>query len=124
MLADGRLLPIGAPYFPGFTPLPTYQFAFAVTRDPVTGAARHDEPIRAEREAIVPSGQPGPNEALVYVLASEVNFNDIWGITGIPVSPFDSHDLDYQVTGRAASAWSRRWAPELRAKGGSLSATW
>jgi acrylyl-CoA reductase (NADPH)/3-hydroxypropionyl-CoA dehydratase/3-hydroxypropionyl-CoA synthetase len=42
---------------------------------------------------------PGANEALVYVLASEVNFNDIWAITGIPVSPFDNHDLDWQVTG-------------------------
>ena len=36
---------------------------------------------------------------MVYVLASEVNFNDIWAITGIPVSPFDNHDLDVQVTG-------------------------
>ncbi len=48
---------------------------------------------------IVPIETPEPNEALVYVLASEVNFNDIWAITGIPVSPFDNHDLDYQTTG-------------------------
>ena len=47
----------------------------------------------------MPVPTPGPNEAVVYVLASEVNFNDIWAITGIPVSPFENHDLDYQVTG-------------------------
>nr|WP_294557138.1 AMP-binding protein [uncultured Rhodopila sp.] len=117
MLADGRLLPIGAPFFPGFTPLPTHQFGFAVMRDPVTGAPRHDDPIRAEREAIVPVGQPGPNEALVYVLASEVNFNDIWGITGIPVSPFDSHDLDYQVTGSGGIGLVAALGSELRREG-------
>jgi acrylyl-CoA reductase (NADPH)/3-hydroxypropionyl-CoA dehydratase/3-hydroxypropionyl-CoA synthetase len=33
------------------------------------------------------------------VLASEMNFNDIWAITGIPVSPFDARDADVQVTG-------------------------
>ena len=32
---------------------------------------------------------PRPNDALVYMLTSEVNFNDIWALTGIPVSPFD-----------------------------------
>ena len=28
-----------------------------------------------------------------------MNFNDIWAITGIPVSPFDARDADVQVTG-------------------------
>ena len=63
------------------------------------GALAHGLPKDSEREILLPVPEPGPNEALVYVLASEVNFNDIWALTGIPVSPFENHDLDYQVTG-------------------------
>jgi acrylyl-CoA reductase (NADPH)/3-hydroxypropionyl-CoA dehydratase/3-hydroxypropionyl-CoA synthetase len=99
LLARGELLPVGAPFMPGFTPLPAWQFAHAVLRDPHTGAPAHGLPRDCERETLVPVPRPGPNEALVYVLASEVNFNDVWAITGIPVSPFDNHDLDWQVTG-------------------------
>ncbi|GIR14677.1 MAG: hypothetical protein CM15mP25_4320 [Gammaproteobacteria bacterium] len=36
-------------------------------------------------------------------VASEMNFNDIWAISGIPVSPFDARDADVQVT--APAAW-------------------
>jgi acrylyl-CoA reductase (NADPH)/3-hydroxypropionyl-CoA dehydratase/3-hydroxypropionyl-CoA synthetase len=42
---------------------------------------------------------PGAQEALLYMLTSEINFNDIWAITGVPVSPFDNHDEDWHVTG-------------------------
>ena len=98
-LAQGELLPVGAPFYPGVTPIPSWQFAFGVPKDQATGAPRFGPPIVAEQELIVPVGSPGAMEALVYVLASEVNFNDIWAITGIPVSSFDNHDLDVQVTG-------------------------
>ena len=117
LLAEGRLLPVGAPFFPGFTPLPTHQHAFGVTRDPKSGAPQHDVPEKAEREIIIPVDEPGPNEALVYVLTSEVNFNDIWGITGIPVSPFDNHDLDYQVTGSGGVGLVAALGGELRREG-------
>ena len=117
LLAEGRLLPVGAAFFPGFTPIPTHQFAFGVTRDPEAGGPAHDVPAKAEREIIVPVDEPGPNEALVYVLASEVNFNDIWGITGVPVSPFDNHDLDYQVTGSGGVALIAALGSELRVEG-------
>lgn len=99
LIAAGALLPVGAPFFPGFTPIPQWQFGLGVVRDDATGAPLHGLPIDVEREVVVPVEQPTPNEALVYVLASEVNFNDIWAITGIPVSPFDNHDNDHQVTG-------------------------
>lgn len=99
LLARGELLPVGAPFFPGCTPIPTWQYAWAAVKDPETGAPVHGDPAQAERKIIVPVPKPGPNEVLVYVLASEVNFNDIWAITGIPVSPFDSHDQDWHVTG-------------------------
>ncbi len=99
MIATGELLPVGAPFFPGFTPLPAWQFGFGVVRDALTGAPVHGLPADVEHEIIIPIEEPGANDALVYVLASEVNFNDIWAITGIPVSPFDNHDQDHQVTG-------------------------
>jgi acrylyl-CoA reductase (NADPH)/3-hydroxypropionyl-CoA dehydratase/3-hydroxypropionyl-CoA synthetase len=117
LLAEGRLLPVGAPFFPGFTPIPSHQFGFGVTRDPVAGGPAHDMPEKAEREIIVPVDEPGPNEALVYVLASEVNFNDIWGIIGVPVSPFDNHDLDYQVTGSGGVGLVAALGAELRREG-------
>ena len=99
LVARGELLPVGSPFYPGFTPLPRWQYGHAVVKDPVSGALSHGLPKDAEQEILLPVPEPGPNEALVYVLASEVNFNDIWAITGIPVSPFENHDLDYQVTG-------------------------
>ncbi len=98
-LATGALLPMGAPFYPGVTQLPTWQFAFGVPKDQRTGVPMFGAPSVAEQELIVPVGEPGAMDALVYVLASEVNFNDIWAITGIPVSSFDNHDLDVQVTG-------------------------
>jgi acrylyl-CoA reductase (NADPH) / 3-hydroxypropionyl-CoA dehydratase / 3-hydroxypropionyl-CoA synthetase len=99
LVASGKVLPVGSPFFPGLTPMPEWQFGHAVVKDPTTGANAHGLPKDAEREILVPVPTPGPSEAVVYVLASEVNFNDIWAITGIPVSPFENHDLDYQVTG-------------------------
>jgi acrylyl-CoA reductase (NADPH)/3-hydroxypropionyl-CoA dehydratase/3-hydroxypropionyl-CoA synthetase len=97
--AKGELLAVGAPFIPGITPLPARQYAHAVVRDRETGAYNHGEPRQAEVEEIVPLPRPGPHQALLYVLASEVNFNDIWAITGIPVSLFDEHDEDVHVTG-------------------------
>ncbi len=99
LVAKGELLPIGAPFFPGFTPIPRFQYAHAVVRDRDSGAPQFGDPRVSEREVIVPVETPGPNEALVYVLASEVNFNDVWALVGIPISPFDSHDEDVHVTG-------------------------
>jgi len=98
-IAAGTLLPRGSPYFPGVTPRPRWQFAFGVPKDPATGQPRFGEPRHSELELIVPVEPPQPNEALVYMLASEVNFNDIWALTGVPVSPFDNHEEDVQVTG-------------------------
>ena len=97
--AAGELLPLHAPFFAGVTPLPRLQYGMGVGRRESDGAPAHGDPEVAERLLVLPTPQPGPNEALVYVLASEMNFNDIWAITGIPVSPFDARDADVQVTG-------------------------
>jgi acrylyl-CoA reductase (NADPH)/3-hydroxypropionyl-CoA dehydratase/3-hydroxypropionyl-CoA synthetase len=117
LIARGELLPVGAPFFPGCTPLPAWQYGHAVVRDPATGAPAHGLPRDAEREILVPVPQPGANEALVYVLASEVNFNDIWAITGIPVSPFENHDLDWQVTGSGGVALVAAVGSEVKREG-------
>ncbi len=104
LLEEGRLLPAGEPFYPGVDEIPDYQYAQLVRKDDETGEADHGDPEEAEIEEIVPVEEPGPNEVLVYVLASEVNFNDIWAITGVPVSQFDSHDQDYHVTGSGGVA--------------------
>jgi len=116
-LAKGALLPRGAPFYPGVTPLPQWQFAFGVPRDPATGEPRFGAPARSEVELIVPVEAPEPSEALVYVLASEVNFNDLWALTGIPVSPFDNHEEDVQVTGSGGVALVAALGSEARREG-------
>lgn len=117
LIASGQLLPIGAPFYPGFTAIPAWQFGMGVVRDDVTGAPVHGLPSVAEREVIVPVDDTGPNDALVYMLVSEVNFNDIWAITGIPVSPFDNHDQDWQVTGSGGLGLVASLGSEVKAEG-------
>jgi acrylyl-CoA reductase (NADPH)/3-hydroxypropionyl-CoA dehydratase/3-hydroxypropionyl-CoA synthetase len=117
LVEKGELLPVGAPFFPGFTPVPAWQYGQGLVRDQATGAPTHGEPKQVEKEIIIPVDEPGPNEALVYVLASEVNFNDIWALTGIPVSPFDNHELDWHVTGSGGIALVAKLGSELRREG-------
>lgn len=114
---SGHLLPIGSPFFPGLTPIPAYQYGMGLTKDLNTGEPRHGEPLEVEGDVIVPVERPGPNEVLLYVLASEVNFNDIWAITGIPVSPFDSHERDVQVTGSGGVALVAEMGDAVKAEG-------
>jgi acrylyl-CoA reductase (NADPH)/3-hydroxypropionyl-CoA dehydratase/3-hydroxypropionyl-CoA synthetase len=115
--ASGDLLPKGAPFYPAVTPIPAWQYAFGVARDPATGAPRFGPPATHERELIVKVPTPAPNEALLYMLTSEVNFNDIWALTGIPVSPFDAHEQDVQITGSGGIALVAALGSETRAQG-------
>ena len=117
LLASGDLLPVGAPFYPGVSPIPAWQYAFGIARDPATGAPRFGPPATHERELIVTVPEPAPNEALLYMLTSEVNFNDIWALTGIPVSPFDAHDEDVQITGSGGIALVAALGSETRAEG-------
>ncbi len=116
-LQQGALLPRGAPFYPGITALPAWQFAFGVPRNEATGEPRFGPPKHSEVELIVPVELPEPNEALVYMLASEVNFNDIWALTGIPVSPFDNHEEDVQVTGSGGVALIAALGSEAKREG-------
>ena len=115
--AAGDLLPVGAPFYPGVTPIPGHQYAFGIARDPDTGQPRFGPPVSHEKELIVKVPEPAPNEALLYMLTSEVNFNDIWALTGIPVSPFDSHEEDVQITGSGGIALVAALGSETRAQG-------
>ncbi len=117
LAAEGRLLPVGAPFYPGVTPVPPFQLAHGIARDPETGAPRFGPPATHERELVVPVPEPGPNDALVYMLTSEVNFNDIWALTGIPVSPFDNHEEDFQTTGSGGIGLVARLGTEAKAEG-------
>lgn len=116
-LQRGELLPMGAPFYPGVTQIPSWQYAFGVPKDQRTGAPQFGPPAVAEQELIVPVGDVGAMDALVYVLASEVNFNDIWAITGIPVSSFDNHDLDVQVTGSGGLGLVAALGADAKAEG-------
>ena len=113
----GKLLPLDAPFYPGVTPVPEYCYGLGVRKDPKTGAPAHGDPNVAEKVLVMKTPEPGPNEALVYVLASEVNFNDIWAITGIPVSPFDGRDVDLQVTGSGGVGLVAKLGSELVREG-------
>ncbi len=115
--ASGDLLPVGAPFYPGVTAIPAWQYAFGVARDGETGAPRFGPPTTSERELVVPVAAPGPNDALLYMLTSEVNFNDIWALTGIPVSPFDSHEEDVQITGSGGVALVAALGAEAKREG-------
>jgi acrylyl-CoA reductase (NADPH) / 3-hydroxypropionyl-CoA dehydratase / 3-hydroxypropionyl-CoA synthetase len=115
--ASGDLLPVGAPFYPGVSAIPAWQYAFGIARDPETGAPRFGPPVSHERELIVKVPEPAPNEALLYMLTSEVNFNDIWALTGIPVSPFDAHEEDVQITGSGGIALIAALGSETKAQG-------
>ena len=115
--ASGDLLPVGAPFYPGVTAIPAWQYAFGIARDPDTGLPRFGPPATHERELIVAVPEPAPNEALLYMLTSEVNFNDIWALTGIPVSPFDAHEEDVQITGSGGVALVAALGGETKAQG-------
>lgn len=117
LIEAGEMLPVGSPFWPGVSPIPRWQLAFGIARDPDTGAPRFGPPASHERELIVPVPTPGPNDALVYLLTSEVNFNDIWALTGIPVSPFDGHEEDVQVTGSGGIALVAALGEEARREG-------
>ncbi|MEF8886303.1 MAG: AMP-binding protein [Haloarculaceae archaeon] len=102
--AAGELLPVGQPFYPEVDEVPEWQYGFAVEKDPETGEPAHGDPAEAEVEGLYPVGEPGPNEVLLYMLTSEVNFNDVWAVTGIPVSQFDNHDRDRHITGSGGAA--------------------
>lgn len=117
LIESGELLSIGTPFYPGVTPIPKYQYAHLVEKDRRTGVVNHGDPIHVENLRINPVEHPRPNQALLYMLTSEINFNDLWAITGIPVSPFENHDEDWHVTGSGGLALVVEIGSELKEEG-------
>ncbi|MDN5848291.1 MAG: enoyl-CoA hydratase-related protein [Nitrococcus sp.] len=93
------LLPMGSPFLPGVTPLPQMQYAWAVVKDPATGEPDLGEPKEKEQEIVVEVPRPKPNDALLYVLASELSSTDVSVITGHSTRAFERHDEDEHITG-------------------------
>src|SRR5436853_7006110 len=53
--------------------------------------ANYGEPITAFRREVVSVPAIGPDEALVYVMAAGVNYNNVWAALGRPVDVVRLH---------------------------------
>lgn len=104
------VVPVGVMPPQGVTPKRMH--AWAIRRE------RQGEPKQSFQEEILDTPEPGPGEALVYVMAAGVNYNGIWAGLGKPVSMFDVHKNPVHVAGSDASGivWKvgpgvTRWKP-------------
>jgi acrylyl-CoA reductase (NADPH)/3-hydroxypropionyl-CoA dehydratase/3-hydroxypropionyl-CoA synthetase len=126
MIASGGeegTLPLGAPFRPGLDPLPKRQQAWAVVKDHL-GRPAHGEPREALWRVTIPVPQPGPHEAIGYVLYAGLTYNTLFAARGVPVSVFDLHDRDRHVPGSGAvvlvAALGSETARQGRLKTGEL----
>jgi acrylyl-CoA reductase (NADPH)/3-hydroxypropionyl-CoA dehydratase/3-hydroxypropionyl-CoA synthetase len=121
--SDDGALPVGAPFRPGVDPLPARQHAWAVVKDR-WGAPAHGEPRASLVRVTLPVPEPGPEEALGYVLYAGLTYNTLFAARGVPISVFDLHDRDLHVPGSGAvvlvAALGSETAREGRLKVGEL----
>ncbi len=117
LIKQQKLLPIGSAFFPGISQKPSHQYAYALMRNPKTGFPAHGDPNHAEKKIVVPVQDPGPNDVLLYMLASEINFNDIWAVTGIPISHFAKTDKEFYVTGNGGLGFVIETGSEVMRQG-------
>jgi crotonyl-CoA carboxylase/reductase len=66
------------------------------------------EPKDAFRPEVVPTPDIGPREALVYVMAAGINYNNVWAALGVPVDVIKVHaqqgdDTGFHIGGSDAS---------------------
>ncbi len=59
--------------------VPKKMHAFAVRQD------RYGQPRDAWRREVIPTPAIGPDEVLIYVMASGINYNNVWAALGAPV---------------------------------------
>jgi crotonyl-CoA carboxylase/reductase len=52
---------------------------------------RFGEPKQAFQNEVVATPMPGPREALVYVMAAGINYNNVWAALGVPVDVIRIH---------------------------------
>ncbi|MGM0576285.1 MAG: crotonyl-CoA carboxylase/reductase [Myxococcota bacterium] len=64
---------------------------------------RHGEPMEAFQHEQVDVPEVGPDEVLVYVMSTGVNYNGVWAGLGKPLSPIDLHGVPYHIAGSDVS---------------------
>ena len=64
---------------PALGDVPEKMHAFLVRQD------RFGEPRDAWQREIIPTPEIGPKDVLVYVMATGINYNNVWAALGIPV---------------------------------------
>lgn len=69
---------------------------------------RYGDPIEAFQVEEVSTPRPGPGEALVYVMAAGINYNNVWGALGRPVDVIAARQKagaseDFHIGGSDAS---------------------
>ena len=82
--------------------VPEKMYAQVVRRE------RFGEPSQAFAREVLPVPEIGPNEALVYVMAAGINYNNVWAALGEPVDVIGVHerlgdDSGYHIGGSDAS---------------------
>src|SRR6476469_5985036 len=70
--------------------------------------ANYGEPITAFRREVIDVPAIGPDEALVYVMAAGVNYNNVWAALGVPVDVIAARQRageaeDFHIGGSDAS---------------------
>src|SRR3990172_2801080 len=73
----GELPPLGE--------VPEYMYAQVIRRE------RFGQPAKAFAREKVPVPEIGPKEALVYVMAAGINYNNVWAALGSPVDVIRVH---------------------------------
>lgn len=88
-------VPVGT--IPELGVVPKKMHAWVIRRE------RQGDPIQAMQQEVVDVPEPGPGEVLVHVMAAGVNFNGIWGATGLPVNVLDVHKHEFHIAGSDAA---------------------
>ena len=65
---------------------------------------RFGAPKDAFQAEVVEMPEIGPREALVYVMAAGINYNNVWAALGIPVDVIKVHDADRRRRPASTSA--------------------
>ena len=70
--------------------------------------ARYGRPLDAFQPEVVPTPEIGPDDALVYVMAAGVNYNNVWAALGTPVDVIATRNKagepeDFHIGGSDAS---------------------
>ena len=117
MATESDAVPVGS--LPPVGDVPARMFAQVVRQD------RFGEPRDAFQVEQVDTPAPGPGEVLIAVMASGINFNNVWAARGLPIDVIAQRQRggdpsDFHLGGSDASASSTRW---VRASSASRSAT-